>query len=378
MMTNGRHQSADFMESALRERVKELSCLYGIARIVARHHTTFAEIMQDIVDLLPMAWQYSEVAHARITIDGQPYETKGFVNSSRRLSAPVKVFGRKRGTVEVCYPENAGIGTGTFLEEERKLIRAVAREVASAVGSREAEEDKARLHQQLQHADRLATIGILSSGVAHELNEPLGSILGYAQLAKKCCDLPAQVKSDIEKIESAALHAREVIRNLLLFTRQAPSRKRSVNLNDIVTEGLYFFVSRCEKHGVKLIHLLDPSLPYIHADPAQMNQVLVNLVVNALHAMPEGGKLILRTKTTKKKYKLHVSLMVADTGTGIPEEVREKLFIPFFTTKDVGQGTGLGLPVVHGIIASHQGTVKVESAVGRGTRFEIVLPAKDT
>jgi signal transduction histidine kinase len=365
------NEPAVTVETELRERVKELSCLYGIARIAAKLDAPLSEILQGIVDLLPNAWQYPEITYARITIDGESYTTRCFRESSYRLSAVVNVAGRNRGFVEVCYPEeNAKTENGSFLEEEKKLIEAVAREVAFAIGSREFEKIRAKLNEQLQHADRLATIGILSSGVAHELNEPLGSILGYAQLIKKSSGLSDQVKQDIEKIENASLHAREVIRNLLLFARQTPSQKSPVNLNDIVQEGIYFFAARCDKHGVALVHRLEANLPEINADPAQMNQVLVNLVVNALQAMPDGGRLTLQTK----KGKNHVSLIVEDTGFGMAKEVLENLYIPFFTTKDVGQGTGLGLPVVHGIVTSHRGFLNVKSKIGRGSRFEIHLP----
>jgi len=367
-----KEQPSGAEEVALRERVKELSCLYGIARIVARHDLSLEEILQCIVDQLPQAWQYPEIAFARIFLDEQSYTSPGFRGSSHRLKSAVIVDGRIRGTVEVCYPEeNLKLDKGSFLKEEKKLIEAVAREVAFVVGGREAEMNRAKLNEQLQHAERLATIGILSAGVAHELNEPLGSILGYAQLAKKSPGLPQQASHDIEKIEIASLHAREIIRNLLLFARQTNSQKKTVNLNDVVREGLYFFSSRCEKFGVDLVHLLDPCLPDINADFAQMNQVLVNLVVNALQAMPDGGRLILQTKSFKHR----VSLIVEDTGWGISEDVLEKLYIPFFTTKDVGEGTGLGLPVVHGIVTSHHGSLKVKSTVGQGTRFEVHLPA---
>jgi len=115
-----------------------------------------------------------------------------------------------------------------------------------------------------------------------------------------------------------------------------------------------------------------PDLPEVYADPSQLNQVLVNLVVNALQAMPEGGKLYIRTSSNED----YVSLVVEDTGVGMTEETLGKIFTPFFTTKDVGQGTGLGLPVVHGIVSSHGGSIKVESKAGLGTRFEIQLPVE--
>lgn len=148
------------------------------------------------------------------------------------------------------------------------MLDTVARQVALIIERRQTEEDKLKLQEQLRHADRLATIGQLAAGVAHELNEPLGSILGFAQLAKKCPGLPKQAEQDIEKIVNASLHAREVVKKLLIFARQMPTQKTKVNLNQIVEEGLYFLESRCVKQGIKLIRSLSPNLPEITADPA--------------------------------------------------------------------------------------------------------------
>jgi two-component system NtrC family sensor kinase len=211
---------------------------------------------------------------------------------------------------------------------------------------------------------------MLAAGVAHELNEPLGNILGFAQLAKKCPGIPASVQHDIGKIEAASLHAREIIQKLLVFARQAPPEKTQVNLNQVVEDGLYFFEARCAKEGIELVHLLSADLPEITADPAQLNQVLVNLVVNALQSMPGAGKITVQTRFCDH----NVYLVVEDTGTGMSKDVLDKIFVPFYTTKEIGQGTGLGLPVVHGIVTAHDGSIEIESKVGFGTRFEIRLP----
>ena len=256
-------------------------------------------------------------------------------------------------------------------KEERKLIDAVARQVALVIERRQAEQEKLKLHNQLLHADRLATIGMLAAGVAHELNEPLGNILGFAQLAKKCPGVPASAGHDMEKIEAASLHAREIIQKLLLFARQAPPQKTQVNLNHVVEDGLYFFDARCAKQGIELVRLLSEDLPEIKADPGQLNQLLVNLVVNSLQSMSGEGKITVQTRFSEP----NVYLIVEDTGAGMSKEVIEKIFIPFFTTKDVGEGTGLGLPVVHGIVTAHGGSIDVDSKVGQGSRFEIRLPA---
>jgi len=361
-------------KAALTERVKELTCLYGIAQIAGQPGISLEEIIQRILELLPPAWQYPEIAFARIILDGISYTTQGFRECRQKQTAEIIVGGVPRGVVELVYIEEKPVfDEGPFLKEERNLIDAVARQVALVVERRQAEKDKLKLQNQLLHADRLATIGMLAAGVAHELNEPLGNILGFAQLAKKCPGVPASAEQDIGKIEAASLHAREIIQKLLVFARQAPSEKTQVNLNQVVEEGLYFFEARCAKEGIEVVRLLSPDLPEVTADPAQLNQLLINLVVNALQSMPGAGKITIQTRFCDH----NVYLIVEDMGTGMSKEVLDKIFIPFFTTKDVGHGTGLGLPVVYGIVTAHGGSINVKSEPGCGTRFEIQLPVAE-
>jgi len=355
----------------LRERVKELTCLYGIAKLAERTDLSLEEILKGILELLPPAWLYPKITSARIILDRHSYSIGCFQKSAHRQAANIIVDGDERGTVEVVYSEKKPeLDEGPFLKEERNLIDTVAREIALIIERKQTEHDKERLQEQLRHADRLATIGQLSAGVAHELNEPIGSILGFAQLVQKYPELSEQVRQDIEKIMKASLHAREVVKKLMLFARQMPPQKTQVNLNQIIKESLYFLESRCAKEGIKVIRSLSPDLPHVTADSAQMTQVFVNIAVNAIQAMPNGGKLTIKTDSSEK----FVSLIVEDTGVGMEESIIKQIFLPFFTTKDVGQGTGLGLPVVHGIVTSHGGSVNVTSEVGRGTRFEIQLP----
>ncbi|HPO13571.1 MAG TPA: ATP-binding protein [Candidatus Hydrogenedentes bacterium] len=357
--------------TALQERIKELSCLLHMAEIAGTPGISLEDILQQTVSLLISAWQYPEITTARIVLDGQNYAAAGFRETRYIQRADIVVHRVKRGFAEVVYlKKKPELDEGPFLREERNLINAVAQQVGLIAERKQAEQERALLQSQLRHADRLATIGFLAAGVAHELNEPLGNILGFAQLARKCPALPEAANQDLKKIETASLHAREVIRKLLMFARQMPPEKTLVDINQVVHEGLYFIEARCAKAGIEVEYALDSALPLIFADASQINQVLVNLVVNALQAMPEGGKLLIQTETGKD----HICLNVEDTGPGMSPDVLQRVFVPFFTTKDVGQGTGLGLPVVHGIVTSHEGTILIRSEVGKGTRFEIRLP----
>lgn len=359
------------LQAALRERIKELTCLLGIAKLTAQAGISMDEVLQKVVELLPPAWLYSDVTSARIVLNNHTYRTSGYRKPVQNIKADIVGEKRRYGFIEVGYVwERPLLDEGPFLIEERNLLDGIAHEISNTIEQRHSEEEKRKLQEQLRHADRLATIGQLSAGLAHELNEPLANILGFAQLAVNDKEVTAQTHKDLEKIISAALHARVVISKLLVFAKQTSSEKTRVDINAVIEDGLHFLRSRCVKGGIELILNLDNNISTVEVDNSQILQVMTNLVVNSIQAMPEGGRL--KISTTQRPDA--IMLIVEDTGSGMSDEVKKNIFIPFFTTKDVNEGTGLGLSVVHGIVTSHGGTIDFESEPGRGTKFIITLP----
>jgi len=356
---------------ALGERVKELSCLYALAQILDQGGG-LDETLFTVARLLPFAWQHPDDTVARIVLDGKEHGPWSLAAPGAVQAAPILVDGVERGRVEVAVV--AALPTadeGPFLREERNLLDEVARQIGQLVHRRAAEEERARLAEQLRQSERLASVGQLAAGVAHELNEPLGAILGYAQLLQKTVSLPRQAQDDLERIVKACLHAREIVRNLLLFARQLPPRLTATDLNAVVREVLDFMHGPCERAGVAVVDGLGSHLPAVPADAAQLRQVLVNLVANAVQSMPGGGRLWVRSRLDGGEAVLEVE----DAGSGMSEGVRARIFEPFFTTKEVGQGTGLGLAVAHGIVVAHGGRIAVTSTPGRGSCFQVRLPA---
>jgi len=361
-------------EWALRERVKELTCLYGIATADKREGGSLPGKMAEIVKLLPPAWQFPEICGARITFDGEPFVAGCFREGWPCQEAEIVVEGMTRGRVEVSYDgDPPEFDEGPFLDEERSLIKEIARQLGLIIECHESEEQKKKLEEKLRHADRLAMIGQLAAGVAHELNEPLVAILGYAELMQQSFGLPDRTAKDLERIVKASLHARDVVKKLLVFARQAPAQKSPVDLNQVVRDALLLLETRLRKSEVKTVFKSSSNLPGIMGDPGQLQQVILNLCVNALQAMPEGGDLEIHTLSDGRG----VLIRVSDNGCGMSEEVKNNIFTPFFSTKGVGSGTGLGLSVVHGIVIEHGGSISVKSLPGKGSSFEIVFPAAE-
>ncbi len=359
-------------DDALAERVKELACLYEVAAAFVEHRTSLEACFRRIVGILPRACRFPGNAEAALALDGTREQTEGFASASYHLRAPIVIAGRDRGEAALAY-RDAGVPSaaeGPFLAEERSLLETVARQIAVFVESVEAEQRRAAAEVQLRHADRLASIGQLAAGVAHELNEPLASILGFAQLSQKVEGVPEQVRADLERIVQASLHGREIIRKLLVFARQKPAAKRRVEINALVEEAMFLLEAGCENPGIRFTRDLGEGLPAFEADPVQMRQVVTNLVINAIHAISDRGEVVVRTGVEDGA----VVLVVEDTGEGMSPEVAQHAFDPFFTTKDVGQGTGLGLAVVQGIVLGHGGVIDVKTRPGRGTRFTVRLP----
>ncbi|MBN1233486.1 MAG: hypothetical protein JXA60_09060 [Candidatus Coatesbacteria bacterium] len=360
-------------QSALRERIKELACLYSIDEIMKKDDMNLRNKLVKTVDKISSAFQFPENLSARIVIDDYSVKSREFTESEIKLRSDISIKRQKKGYVEVFYNNKENLEGDFFLEEEKHLLNTISRAISIEFEKKQAENEKDVLYKQLLHADRLATLGQLASGVAHEINEPLGNILGFAQLAMKCPYLPEQASQDIKKIINSSLHAREIVKKLLIFARQVPIVKKEMNLNQIIEDNLFFIESRCSKEGIKLEKSLSRNLPDVVVDPSQMSQVIVNLLVNSIQAMPGGGKISISTRPFKDK----VLLSIRDTGTGMTSEIQKQIFVPFFTTKETGQGTGLGLSVVHGIITNHDGVIKVISKIGSGTEFKILLPKKE-
>ncbi len=362
------HRQAKFL---LGERIKELQTIYQITRIGSEPGKSLEDIMQKTVDIIPPGFLHPEFTCCKIVYANHTFKSRNYKKPVYTLREDILVGSDARGHVEVGYMRKAGsIYKDPFLKEEQPMLKAIAGELGHITARKQHEVEKERLQQQLLHADRLVTVGQLTAGIAHELNEPLGGILGFAQLIKKYGRIDENVEKDIDKIIKASLHGREIIRKLMLFSRQTPPEKVMVNLNEKIDDGLYLLENRINKSSIKLVKEYADELPAIEIDPAQLNQVLVNLVVNAIQAMPEGGVLTIKTARTLDE----ILIIIKDTGVGIDNRAIENIFIPFYTTKGPNEGAGLGLPVALGIVQSHRGTITVDSKPGKGTVFTVRFP----
>jgi len=229
-------------------------------------------------------------------------------------------------------------------------------------------------HLQLVQSEKMASVGKLAAGVAHEINNPLGGILIYASLMLE--DMPEEDprRSDIKRIVQETTRCKEIVKSLLEFGHQSGPKLEPVDINRTIVDGLFFLENQAIFHNIEIIKDLDSLLPRVMGNASQLKQVFMNMVVNAADAMAGKGKLIIKTRLNKDKSLVNVEF--SDTGVGIPEENLSKIFDPFFTTKEVGKGTGLGLAVCYGIAEKHGGRIDVESRIGKGTTFRIILPVK--
>jgi two-component system NtrC family sensor kinase len=229
-----------------------------------------------------------------------------------------------------------------------------------------------QMQKRLLHNEKMAAVGTLAGGIAHEINNPLGGILAFVQLAMRELDSAHSCQTDLKEIEDAALRCKKIVRNLLDFSRQNRDEQvEPVDLNEVVNKTMPLIKINARDVGVETETRLAERLPPISGHFQKLQQVVLNLITNALHAMKVGGKLTLTTRAIATKRQ--VVLRVADTGHGIDRIHLDKIFDPYFTTKDQGEGTGLGLAISYSIIKEHGGKIDGESDVGKGTVFTLTI-----
>jgi signal transduction histidine kinase len=238
---------------------------------------------------------------------------------------------------------------------------------------KERTEELAFSQTALAQSEKMAAIGQLASGIAHEINNPLGVILGFSQNVAKKISEGDPLELPIKSIEREAVRCKNLVQDLLLFARVEKPEKEQTDLKAAIETALSLVLTQSRVSEVELVKELS-DVPLIRANPIQIQQVILNLSNNAMDAMPKGGKLTVRLRTAKNEGKEGIEIQVQDTGQGIPAEIRSKVFNPFFTTKDVGKGTGLGLSLVYEIVGKHHGKIGLDSETGKGTVFTIFLP----
>ena len=275
------------------------------------------------------------------------------------------------GELDVEYRIVRGDGDVRWVHDRGRIINDEAGHPARIDGITSDITERKRLEAQLRRTERVAELGTVASGMAHEIGTPMNVILGRAEYLMERTK-EESVKKGLQTIISQVERITRVMNQLLAFARRRPVEHRALDLRQTIEDNLEIFQERLSHSNISVETSFAESCPLVHADADQMSQVLINLVMNAIHAMPEGGTL--RATLAPMPDRGMVTLTIADTGHGMPQEVIAKIFDPFFTTKEFGKGTGLGLTVVRGIIEEHGGTIQVSSEPGVGTIFSIGLP----
>jgi len=233
--------------------------------------------------------------------------------------------------------------------------------------------EQRRAEQKIRENERLVAVGTLSAGIAHEINNPVGSVLASAQYALMVMDDPdgpEKVAEALRNIETEARRCGQIVKSVLQFAREETTERWPLDLNGVAGQARDHSMEMTRRYGATLELALAPDLPEVLANPTEMEQLLANLIRNALQAGGYGIHVVVRTEARPGG----VRLAVSDDGPGMPPEVREQIFDPFFTTREASGGTGLGLSMVHGIVSSHGGTIAVHSEPGRGTEIRVDLP----
>jgi signal transduction histidine kinase/ActR/RegA family two-component response regulator len=375
----------------LGERVKELTLLHKSARLLQAPHAALLDQLEALVGMIPNGWRFPDECRARIRAHGVDVCTPGFVDGPCKqvVRAPA---GEHQVSIEVVYLDELEASRGSpFLPEELTLLESLADLVGARIEKHAAEltlraaltelEGKARLEAQTQ---RIRSLGTLAGGIAHDFNNILTAISGHAHLG--LCDIEEErsPRDSLEAIQEASIRAVELVRRILTFSRHQEPERKACRLESIVEEALDGIAARLPR-GVELQHTFAPRLPTAHVDAKQIQQVVLNLLANAADAVGVRGCIDVSVDVVPRDHdallgvpethaERYLRIAVSDTGVGMTDGIVEHIFEPFYSTKPSGQGTGLGLSVVHGIVKAHGGVVTVDSQPGKGSRFQVFLP----
>jgi signal transduction histidine kinase/CheY-like chemotaxis protein len=393
-------------------KVKIMACLRAISEKIQNPQLCEDDVFQGVVGLAPSGWQYPEITCVRIIVKGKTYQSVNYQDSFWKIISPIKMDQNVFGTIEVCYSKEKGKeDDGPFLQEEYNLLYDISERLGMLMGRK-------RIEHELAQAHRLEAVGQLAAGIAHEINTPtqfvgdntrflkdafndinvlfdkfqkllqaakdgntppdllteIDTCLSNADFQYLNKEIPMAINQSLEGVERVS----KIVKSMKEFSHPGANIKQPIDLNSAIESTLT--VARNEWKYVADLQLdLAPDLPLVTCLPGDLNQVFLNLIVNAAHAMEsklgespqEKGTLTVRTWCDENA----VFIQIQDTGTGIPADIHDRIFNPFFTTKNVGRGTGQGLAIARSIVVDrHGGEISFQTEIGQGTTFTVKIP----
>jgi len=357
-------------KTELQERIKELTCLYEVSSIIVNaDYEQLEDTFRAIAFSLRKAFQFPEKSEIGIETPIANAKTGEWASKDASIFSSIQIFNEPKGKIFAAI-NGTNHKTEGFLKEEQLLLDNVALKIGDLLERIEIKNNELSMKRRMERADRLAILGELTAGIAHELNTPLANILGFAELLKSKLEHDTQSVNDLDKIINNAIFSREVVKKLMFFTCEMPQEMKHVNVVSILKESIKLLEPTFHKNGVKYVVKSEDEAMMLRADTVQLTQIIFNLLVNAIYFSPKDGLVTIETSQNDKD----IILKITDEGVGLSEEALQKVFQPFYTTKPVGEGSGLGLSVVHGIVLSHKGTITVENNIKKGAIFEVRLP----
>ncbi|MEN2398848.1 HAMP domain-containing sensor histidine kinase [Flavobacterium sp. MC2016-06] len=356
------------IEEKLKERIKELTCLYEISQIISQSNSVNNQVLQEIILSTKKAWHYNDEAIIEIQILDSNLSTSIINEQTVYQTSPITITKNNIGYIKVHYPRSR-FTEDYFLADEQKLLDTIAHEIANFIEKHQILEKTTLLNQTIERMDRLNIFGQMTAGISHELNTTLGNILGFAELIK-INNADPEIDSDISIIINAAIYSRDVVKKLMYFSTEIPQQLKLQPLQPIITFAVAFLKPNFLKKDIKSELIFEDNTLNSKIDSVQLTQVLLNLLLNAIYASPKKSIIRITIKNDTK----NLFITIEDHGTGIPENIKQKIFDPFFTTKPINEGYGLGLSVVYSIIKSHNGEIFVKDNLPTGTIFIIKLP----
>ncbi|APX99953.1 sensor histidine kinase [Lacinutrix venerupis] len=357
-------------EKALKERIKELTCLYEVSSIVENANIEHIEsTLKAITYSLKKGFQFPKETEIEIITKANTVSTNKSTENTVIIKANISIFNKAEGQL-IAHLNANKFKREDFLDEEQLLLNNIALKIGSLLERLEIIKNEASLKRQMERADRLSILGEITAGIAHELNTPLANILGFAELLKD--DLKASNKAieDVNKIIQNAIFSREVVKKLMFFACEMPQEMKRVNVIPNIKNAINLLDATFRKEQVKYIVKIEEEELFLKADPIQLTQIIFNLLMNAIYFSPKNGLVVVEAKSKQN----NIILKIKDEGKGFLPEDLDKIFQPFFTTKPTGEGSGLGLSVVHGIVSSHKGIIKAENNKNNGATFTVILP----